>query len=79
MPKKTLNIIVILKQLTKPQLLKLATKKKAKIPKSWTKTKIVQTLATITTPKDLKKPKTQETKTTTKLNTTTLQKNRIKT
>lgn len=78
MPKKTLNIIVILKQLTKPQLLKLATKKKAKIPKSWTKTKIVQTLATITTPKDLKKPKTHEPKTTTKLNTTTLQKNRIK-
>ena len=63
MPKKTPNITSALKELTKPQLLQLATKKKAKIPKSWTKTNIIQTLATITKPKDLK-PKQQKPKTT---------------
>ena len=63
MPKKTTNITSALKELTKPQLLQLATKKKAKIPKSWTKTNIIQTLATITQPKDLK-PKQQKPKTT---------------
>ena len=61
MPKKTPNITSALKELTKPQLLQLATKKKAKIPKSWTKTNIIQTLATITKPKDLK-PKQQKPK-----------------
>ena len=71
MPKKTPNITTALKQLTKSQLLKLATKKKAKIPKSWTKTKIIQTLSTITTPTDLKKPKQQKPKTTTNIKTTT--------
>ena len=66
MPKKTPNMTVVLKKLTKPQLLKLATKKKAKIPKSWTKTKIVQTLSTITTQKDLQKPKPKKIKLITK-------------
>ena len=66
MPKKTPNMTVVLKKLTKPQLLKLATKKKAKIPKSWTKTKIIQTLATITTQKDLQKPKPKKIKLITK-------------
>ena len=62
MPKKTPNMTVVLKKLTKAQLLKLATKKKAKIPKSWTKTKIIQTLSTITTIKDLQKPKPKKNK-----------------
>ena len=66
MPKKTLNMTVALKKLTKQQLLKLATKKKAKIPKSWTKTKIVQTLSTITSIKDLQKPKPKNPKPITK-------------
>jgi len=66
MPKKTPNMTVVLKKLTKAQLLKLATKKKAKIPKSWTKTKIIQTLATITTQKDLIKPKPKNPKPITK-------------
>jgi len=66
MPKKTPNMTVVLKKLTKAQLLKLATKKKAKIPKSWTKTKIVQTLSTITTQKDLQKPKPKKIKLITK-------------
>ena len=57
------SITINLKKLTKPELLQLATKKKAKIPKSWTKTNIIQTLATITKPKDLK-PKQQKPKTT---------------
>jgi len=71
MPKKTPNMAIALKKLTKLQLLKLATKKKAKIPKSWTKTKIIQTLSTITTPKDLQKPKPKKPKLITKTKITT--------
>lgn len=74
MPKKTPNMTIALKKLTKQQLLKLATKKKAKIPKSWTKTKIIQTLSTITTPKDLQKPKPKKPKPITKTKITTLKK-----
>ena len=74
MPKKTPNISITLKKLTKVELRKLATKKKAKIPKSWTKTKIIQTLSTITTPKDLQKPKPKKPKPTTKTKITTAKK-----
>ncbi len=74
MPKKTPNMTITLKKLTKQQLLKLATKKKAKIPKSWTKTQIIQTLSTITTTKDLPKPKPKKSNQTTKNKITTQKK-----
>ena len=38
---KTPTVAVYLKQLSKPELLQIAKKKKAKIPESWSKSKIV--------------------------------------
>jgi hypothetical protein len=66
MTKKTLRIKAYLNELTKLELLKLAKKKKAKIPKSWTKTKIIQTLSTIVTSRDLSKSLPSKPKTKTK-------------
>ena len=71
MPKTTKKITITLKQLSKTELLKLASKKKAKIPKSWTKTQIIRTLTTITTIKDLQKPKPKKSKSLTKTKITT--------
>lgn len=63
MPRKNVNITACLKKLSKAELLKLASKKNAKIPKSWTKPKIIQVLSTITTKKDLQKKKPNKSKT----------------
>ena len=60
------KIILALKKLTKKELFKLATLRKAKIPTSWTKTKIVDALSTIIRIKDLSKLKLQQ-KTKTKI------------
>ena len=67
MPKRTANISIYLKKFTKPELLKLAKKKKAKIPKSWTKTKIVETLSTIVKKNDLPKLDSRKSKTNPKI------------
>jgi hypothetical protein len=57
------KIILALKKLTKKELFKLAKSKKAKIPTSWTKTKIVDALSTIIRKKDLSKLKPNKLKT----------------
>lgn len=49
------KITIALKKLTKKELFKLAKMKKAKIPISWTKAKIVDALSTIIRKKDLSK------------------------
>lgn len=76
MPKKNPHITTYLNHFTKPELLKLAKKKKAKIPKSWTKTKIIQTLSTIVSTRDLPKPKPPKSKTKTKKKPTPKKKNK---
>ena len=76
MSKKTVNIAASLKKLSKAELLKLANKKKARIPKSWTKPKIIQVLSIITTKKDLQKKKNSKLKT--KIKTKTYQKKNSK-
>lgn len=55
MQKRNPKITLTLKKLTKKELLKLAKIKKAKIPVSWTKAKIVDMLSTIIRKKDLSK------------------------
>ena len=52
MPKKS-TVAVYLKQLSKQELLQIAKKKKAKIPESWTKSKIVDTLSTFVSMSDV--------------------------
>jgi hypothetical protein len=76
MSKKTVNIAANLKKLSKAELLKLGRKKKAKIPKSWTKPKIIQVLSTITTKKDLQKKKIPKHQTKTKTKTKEKKKNK---
>lgn len=55
MPKRATNVSLYLKKLSKQELFRLAKKKKAIIPKSWTKTKIIETLSTIVKKNDLPK------------------------
>jgi len=66
MQKRNPSVPIYLKQLSKNELFKLAKKKKAKIPKSWTKTKIVETLSTIVKKSDLPKLNSQKIKNKTK-------------
>jgi hypothetical protein len=55
MQKRDPKITLCLKQLTKNELFKIAKMKKAKIPASWTKSKIVDALSIIVRKKDLSK------------------------
>lgn len=55
MPRKTPTVKVYLRQLSKEELLKLAKRKKARIPESWTKGKIVENLSTIVSTSDVTK------------------------
>jgi hypothetical protein len=63
MPRKTPQVKVYLRQLSKSELLKLAAKKKLKnIPSKWSKSKIVDTLSTVVSTSEVttfisKKPK----------------------
>jgi HJR/Mrr/RecB family endonuclease len=64
MPRKTTTVMVYLRQLSKAELLRLASNKKVRIPEKWSKRKIVETLSTILLPSDVtqivsKKPKTK--------------------
>jgi hypothetical protein len=61
-PRRTPEVKVYLRQLSKPELLKLAAKKKLKIPPKWSKSKIVDTLSTVVSTSEVtkfisKKPK----------------------
>lgn len=62
MQKRNPSVLVYLKHLSKQDLFKLAKKKKAKIPKYWTKTKIVETLSTIVKKSDMPKLTSQKLK-----------------
>ncbi len=66
MPIKTPQVKAYLKQLSKLELLKLAERKKARIPASWEKSKIVDTLSAIVSASDVtgfvSKPTTTKTK-----------------
>ncbi|MCL5877398.1 MAG: restriction endonuclease [Candidatus Bathyarchaeota archaeon] len=53
MARKTPQATIYLRQLSKPELNKLADKKKVRIPASWSKGKIVETLATIVSANDV--------------------------
>lgn len=53
MPRKTPTVTVYLRQLSKAELLKLAKKKKVRIPESWTKGKVVENLSTIVSARDV--------------------------
>ena len=55
MPRKTSTVTIYLRQLSKVELLKLAKKKKVRIPESWTKGKIVENLSTIVSTRDVTK------------------------
>ncbi len=64
MPRKTPTVTVYLRQLSRTELLGLASNKKVRIPEKWSKGKIVETLSTILSPSDVtqtvsKKPKTR--------------------
>jgi Holliday junction resolvase-like predicted endonuclease len=64
MPRKTPTVTVYLRQLSRAELLRLASNKKVRIPEKWSKGKIVETLSTILSPSDVtqivsKKPKTK--------------------
>jgi len=55
MPRKTPTVTVYLRQLSKAELLKLAKKKKIRIPESWTKSKIAENLSTVLSASDVTK------------------------
>ena len=55
MPRKTPTVKVYLRQLSKAELLKLAKRKKVRIPENWTKGKIVETLSTVVSVSDVTK------------------------
>jgi len=66
MPRKTSTVTVYLRQLSKAELLKLAKKKKVRIPENWTKGKIVENLATILSASDVTKLLSKKSKAKTK-------------
>lgn len=66
MPAKTPQVKLILKQLSKPELLKFAESKKANIPSAWDKGKIVDTLSTIASANEVTTFISKKTKTKTK-------------
>lgn len=55
MPRKIPTVKVYLRQLSKAELLKLAKRKKVRIPESWTKSKIVENLSTVLSASDVTK------------------------
>jgi len=55
MPRKSSTVKTYLKQLSKKELLKLAKRRKVRIPEKWTKGKIVETLSTIVSASDVTK------------------------
>lgn len=64
--RKTSQNIIYLRQLSKPELFKLALKKKVRIPQNWSKTKIVETLSTIVSASEVTTFISKPTKTKTK-------------
>jgi len=64
MPRKTPTVTVYLRQLSRAELLRLASSKKVRIPEKWSKGKIVENLSTFLSPSDVTqivsiKPKTK--------------------
>lgn len=55
MPRKTPQVTIYLRQLSKPELLRLADHKKVRIPSNWGKNKIVETLSTIVSASEVTK------------------------
>jgi Holliday junction resolvase-like predicted endonuclease len=58
--------MIYLRQLSRTELLRLASSKKVRIPEKWSKGKIVETLSTILSPSDVTQIVTQKPKTKTK-------------
>jgi hypothetical protein len=66
MPRKTSTVMVYLRQLSRTELLRLASSKKVRIPENWSKGKITDTLSTILSPSDVTQLVSQKPKTKTK-------------